>query len=130
VPPGEGVEEVWPLTRLNDLCQAADVLVVSAPLTPTSRGMIGQEQIRRLKRGSFMLTMSRGGIVDEAALVDALASGHLAGAALDVFWCEPLPADSPLLHAPNLILTPHTGGIPSAESRVLELQEAARRAAA
>src|ERR1700730_10573320 len=80
VPPGEGVEEVWPLSRLNDLCREADVLTISAPITPGSTGMIGREQIRNLKRGSFLLVMSRGKIVDEPALVDALAEGHLAGA--------------------------------------------------
>ena len=84
MPPGEGVEEVWPLSRLNDLCREADVLAISAPITPGSRGMIGREQIRKLKRGSYLLVMSRGNIVDEAALVDALEEGHLAGAGLDV----------------------------------------------
>ncbi len=108
VPSGEGVEEVWPLDRLDDLCREADVLVISAPITPTSRGMIGQQQIRNLKRGSYILQMSRGAIVNEAALVDALEEGHLAGAGLDVTETEPLPVGDPLWTAPNLIVTPHT----------------------
>jgi D-3-phosphoglycerate dehydrogenase len=108
VPPGEGVEEVWPLSRLNDLCRQVDVLAIAAPITPTSRGMIGKEHIRNLKRGSYILQMSRGGIVDEPALVDALEEGHLAGAGLDVTATEPLPVGDPLWTAPNLIITPHS----------------------
>jgi phosphoglycerate dehydrogenase-like enzyme len=108
VPPGEGVEEVWPLSRLNDLCRESDVVAIAAPITPTSRGMIGEEQIRQLKRGAYILQMSRGGIVNEAALVDALEEGHLAGAGLDVTETEPLPVGDPLWTAPNLIITPHT----------------------
>ncbi len=108
VPSGEGVEQVWPLDRLDDLCREADVLAISAPITPTSRGMIGQRQIRNLKRGSYILQMSRGGIVNEAALVDALEEGHLAGAGLDVTETEPLPVGDPLWTAPNLIVTPHS----------------------
>jgi|SRR5579859_5511978 len=108
VPAGEGVEEVWPLTRLNDLCAQADVLAISAPITPGSRGMIGREQIRAMRRGSFILQMSRGAIVNEAALVDALEEGHLAGAGLDVTETEPLPVGDPLWTAPNLIITPHS----------------------
>jgi phosphoglycerate dehydrogenase-like enzyme len=107
-PPGEGVEKVWPLDRLNDLCRESDVLVISAPMTPTSRDMIKAEQIRNLKRGSYILQMSRGAIVNEAALVDALEEGHLAGAGLDVTGTEPLPVGDPLWTAPNLIVTPHT----------------------
>jgi phosphoglycerate dehydrogenase-like enzyme len=71
VPAGEGVEEVWPLTRLNELCQQSDVLAISAPIMPGSRGMIGRDQIHSMKRGSFILQMSRGAIVNESALVDA-----------------------------------------------------------
>ncbi|HEX8968230.1 MAG TPA: D-2-hydroxyacid dehydrogenase [Chloroflexota bacterium] len=111
VPPGEGVEEVWPLSRLNDLCREADVLVISAPITPTSRGMIGREQIRHLRRGAYLLQMSRGSITDEAALVDALEEGHLAGAGLDVTAVEPLPVGDPLWTAPNLIVTPHSSAM-------------------
>jgi phosphoglycerate dehydrogenase-like enzyme len=108
VPPGEGVEAVWPLSRLNDLCREADVLVISAPMTPNSRAMIASDQIRQMKRGSYILQMSRGGIVNEAALVDALEEGHLAGAGLDVTATEPLPVGDPLWTAPNLIITPHS----------------------
>jgi phosphoglycerate dehydrogenase-like enzyme len=108
VPAGEGVAEVWPLSRLNDMCREADVLVISAPITPNSRGMVGQEQIRQMKRGSYILQMSRGAIVNEPALVDALEEGHLGGAGLDVTSTEPLPVGDPLWTAPNLIITPHS----------------------
>jgi phosphoglycerate dehydrogenase-like enzyme len=108
VPAGEGVAEVWPLSRLNDMCREADVLVISAPITPNSRGMVGQEQIRQMKRGSYILQMSRGAIVNEPALVDALEEGHLGGAGLDVTGTEPLPVGDPLWTAPNLIITPHS----------------------
>jgi phosphoglycerate dehydrogenase-like enzyme len=108
VPAGEGVDEVWPLARLDELCRETDVLAVAAPITPTSRGMIGPGQIRQLKRGAYVLQMSRGGIVNEAALVDALEEGHLAGAGLDVTETEPLPVGDPLWTAPNVTITPHS----------------------
>jgi phosphoglycerate dehydrogenase-like enzyme len=110
VPAIEGVREVWPLERLDDLCRAADVLAIAAPITPETRGMIGPQQIKLLKPGSFLVAVSRGGIVDEAALLEALKSGHLAGAGLDVTATEPLPADNPLWDAPNLLITPHDSG--------------------
>ena len=69
VPPGEGVEEVWPLSRLDDLCRESDVLTISAPITPSSRGMVGPAQLKLLKRGSLLLQVSRGGICDETALI-------------------------------------------------------------
>ncbi len=108
VPAGEGVEEVWPLSRLNDLCRESDVLAIAAPITPGSRDMLGREQLRAMKRGSYVLQMSRGAIVNESALVDALEEGHLAGAGLDVTETEPLPVGDPLWTAPNLVITPHT----------------------
>jgi phosphoglycerate dehydrogenase-like enzyme len=108
VPGGEGVTEVWPLSRLDEMCRLSDVLIVAAPITPSSRGMIGEMQIRAMKRGSYLLSMSRGAIVDEPALIDALEEGHLAGAGLDVTATEPLPAGDPLWTATNLIITPHT----------------------
>ena len=108
VPPGEGVQEVWPLSRLNELCEQSDVLTISAPITPRSRGMIGREQVGLLRRGSYILQVSRGAIVDEPALVDALEEGHVQGAGLDVTATEPLPVGDPLWTAPNTIITPHT----------------------
>jgi phosphoglycerate dehydrogenase-like enzyme len=106
--PGDGVEEVWPLSRLDEMCQALDVLAISAPITPQTRGMIGPAQIGMLKKGSHVMVMSRGNIVDEPALIAALKSGQIAGAGLDVTHEEPLPAGDPLWKAPNCIVTPHT----------------------
>ena len=84
------------------------MLAVSAPITPRTRGLIGPSQIELLKPGSYLLVVSRGKIVDEPALIQALESGKLAGAGLDVSATEPLPPDDPLWQAPNLIITPHT----------------------
>jgi phosphoglycerate dehydrogenase-like enzyme len=93
---------------------------------PETERMMGSRAFGLMRDNSFFVNTARGRLVDEGALVEALRSGHLAGAALDVFWFEPLPPDSPLLSAPNLILTPHTGGIPLAEGQAIELREAAR----
>jgi phosphoglycerate dehydrogenase-like enzyme len=110
VPGIEGVKEVLSLERLDEVSKEADVLVVATPITPQTRGMIGAAQIRAMKPGSYVLAVSRGGIVDEPALIEALKSGHLAGAGLDVTAVEPLPADDPLWDAPNLLITPHDSG--------------------
>ncbi len=107
VPGSDGVAEVWPLERLNDLCRHSDVIVVAVPITPETRGMIGAEQIALLRHGAYLLAISRGGIVDEGAVRDALASGQLAGAGFDVTAIEPLPAGDPLWRAPNVVITPH-----------------------
>jgi phosphoglycerate dehydrogenase-like enzyme len=111
VPAGEGVEEVWPIDRLNDLCRESDVLAIAAPITPNSRDMVGREQIRQMKRGSCILQMSRGAIVNEPAMVDALEEGHLSFAGLDVTATEPLPVGDPLWTAPNVAITPHTSAM-------------------
>ena len=106
--PAHGVEEVWGLDRLDEMCSKIDVLAISAPITPQTRGMIGPAQIKLLKPGSYVMVMSRGNIVDEPALIDALKSGQIAAAGLDVTHIEPLPAGDPLWKAPNTIVTPHT----------------------
>jgi phosphoglycerate dehydrogenase-like enzyme len=93
--------------------------------TPETERMMGAREFGSMPPGSFFVNTARGGLVDEEALVDALASGHLAGAALDVFRVEPLPPDSPLLGAPNLLLTPHVGGIPVAEAETAALEHTA-----
>ncbi len=107
----DGVSSVWPLTRLDDLCAASDVLVIAAPITRETRGMVGGPQLARLPHGAYLLAMSRGGIVDEPALLDALRAGRLAGAGLDVTATEPLPAEDPLWDAPNTIITPHSSPV-------------------
>ncbi|RYI27845.1 MAG: dehydrogenase [Acetobacteraceae bacterium] len=103
----EGVEAVG----LSDLLERSDVLVLCAPLTEATRGLIDAAALARMKPGSILINVARGPMVDEAALVGALQSGQLAGAALDVFDTQPLPQDHPLLTLPNVILTPHMAGI-------------------
>jgi phosphoglycerate dehydrogenase-like enzyme len=88
-----------------------DVVVITAALTPQTRYLIGQSEIASMKKGAILINVARGALVDERALVEALKSGHLAGAGLDVFEEEPLPPDSPLWHMPNVVITPHIGGL-------------------
>ncbi|MBA2381711.1 MAG: phosphoglycerate dehydrogenase, partial [Chloroflexi bacterium] len=92
------------LVEFDRLIERADVITVHVPLTRTTRGLIGRDQIARMKRGTILLNVARGGILDEAAVAEALASGQLAGAGIDVFDHEP-PTGSPLLEAPNTLLT-------------------------
>lgn len=101
---------VWGADRLDDLLQASDALVLAAPLTAETDTMLDARRLARLPRGAWVVNVARGPLVDERALVAALESGVLGGAALDVFVDEPLPSSSPLWRAPNLILTPHTAG--------------------
>ena len=114
----------------DEVLKESDCVSLHHRFTPETERTMGAREFGLMRPGSFFVNTARGRLVDEGALADALTSGHLAGAALDVFWYEPLPPDSPLLSAPRLLLTPHTGGIPSAESQILELQEAARLAVA
>ena len=103
----DGVE----LLGLDELLRRADILSLHVPLTPETRHMIGARELALLEPGSLVINIGRGGLVDEDALVAALHSGHIAGAALDVTEIEPLPLDSPLLDAPNVILTPHVAWV-------------------
>ena len=111
------------LVEFDELLRRADVLTVHVPLTRTTRRLIGRDAIARLKPGSIVLNVSRGGIVDEVAVAEALASGQLGGAGIDVFEQEP-PINSPLLGAPNTLLTPHLGAS-TAEAQVLVAEEVA-----
>lgn len=111
---------------LDELLGRSNIVSLHNRFTAETERLMNDRTFSLMRPGAFFVNTARGRLVDEAALLRALESGRLAGAALDVFWMEPLPADSPLLSAPNLLLTPHTGGIPIAESRVLELADAAR----
>lgn len=98
----------------NDLHSAlrqTDILSLHCPLTPQTKDMIGAAELALLPPGALVVNVARGGLIDEAALADALHSGHLGGAALDVTQVEPLPPDDPLRRAPRLILTPHAAGL-------------------
>lgn len=104
------VEALWDLSGLDDLLAQSDVVVVTVPYTAETDHMIGPDEIAKMKHGSYLIGISRGKIIDEDALVAALRSGHLAGAALDVFAQEPLPPDSELWDVENLLITPHAAG--------------------
>src|SRR5262249_37656170 len=95
---------------LEDLLRQADMVVVTASLNASSRGRIGERELGLLKPGSLLVSVSRGGIVDEAALRRSLTDGRLGGAMLDVTDTEPLPPDHPLWATPNLWITPHVSG--------------------
>ncbi|MFL5607121.1 MAG: phosphoglycerate dehydrogenase [Gemmatimonadaceae bacterium] len=97
------------LATLEEGLDAADFLTVHTPLTEETEAMIGRRELARLKGGAIIVNMARGGIVEEAALVQALESGQLRGAVVDAFSKEPLAADHPLRRAPNVFLTPHIG---------------------
>jgi D-2-hydroxyacid dehydrogenase (NADP+) len=98
---------------LSALLTWADYVVVALPLTDDTRGIIGIEQLALMRPTTRFVNVGRGALVDEPALIDALASGRLAGAALDVFAVEPLPEDNPLWTMPNVIITPHNSGATS-----------------
>jgi D-3-phosphoglycerate dehydrogenase len=96
---------------LHSALRQTDILTLHCPLTPHTRGMIGAAELALMPPGALVVNVARGGLIDEAALADALDAGHLGGAALDVTQQEPLPGDDPLRRAPRLILTPHAAGL-------------------
>ena len=106
--PAPEVKEVWGLDRLDDLVRMSDWFVVTAPLTEQTRGLIDRRRLGLLKQGAFVIVISRGQIVDEAALIDALRSGRVGGAGIDAFAQEPLPSDSPFWDMPNVLVTSHS----------------------
>jgi D-3-phosphoglycerate dehydrogenase len=110
---------------LDALLPRCDFLTVHTPLTDETRGLIGARELALLPRGARVLNCARGGIIDETALAEALTSGHLAGAALDVFVQEPPPADHPLLKLPNVVVTPHLGAS-TVEAQLSVAKEAAQ----
>jgi glyoxylate/hydroxypyruvate reductase len=116
------VDRVLPPDRSDEVIREADVLVLIVPQTATTKGLLGEAELRSMKRGAVLVNIARGSIVDETALIAVLREGHLAGAALDVFATEPLPASSPLWDLPNVIVSPHSAStVPGENARLTEL---------
>ena len=109
------------MDRFDDLLARSDVVAVCAPLTPQTEGLFDRRAFRRMRTDAILLNVTRGRIVDEAALLEALREGWIAGAALDVVPTEPLPDDHPLWSMDNVVLTPHTAGAsPAREGRSVD----------
>jgi phosphoglycerate dehydrogenase-like enzyme len=107
---GDEICETWRNDRLRELLERSDAVVVAAPLNDDTRGLFDAETFALMRPGAWFVNVGRGEVVDEPALVSALATGRLGGAGLDVFATEPLAEDSPLWSMPNVIITPHTSG--------------------
>lgn len=116
------VDELMPPSDLRHLLAESDYVVIAVPLTDESRGLIGEKELRAMKATAVIVNIARGAIIDERALVQALKEGWIAGAALDVFEREPLPAESELWEMENVIVTPHiSGGTPRYMRLAVEL---------
>jgi len=107
----DGVEQVFPLSELDRLLGQSDFVVIAAPLLAATERLINAERLAHMKPSAYLINVGRGPQVDQAALIEALRTGQIAGAALDVFDREPLPADSPLWNVDSLLITPHTAGL-------------------
>jgi glyoxylate/hydroxypyruvate reductase len=105
--------------HLSDVLGSVDALVLACPLTDRTRNLIGARELALLRPGAVLVNLARGQVVDEDALIAALAGGHLGGACLDVFATEPLPASSPLWDMPNVLVSPHSASTVPDENRVL-----------
>jgi len=117
----EYVADLQPATRenLHDLLRRSDVVMMACPLTNETYHLISTEELALMKPTAYLINVTRGGIIDEPALVDALQNDRIAGAGLDVTEKEPLPAESPLWDAPNLIITPHRAGASQHRPRMI-----------
>ena len=116
------MDELRPASELHAVLGEAEHLVLIAPHTPETEGMIGARELALMPEGAVLINIARGALVDEQALIEALRSGRLAGAGLDVFAEEPLPDDSPLWEMPNVLVSPHSASTSDREnSRLTEL---------
>lgn len=116
------VDALYGLDELHEALRGAGHLVLSVPHTPETDGMIGTDELALLAPGAIIVNVARGAVVDESALIDALESGNLGGAALDVFQEEPLPADSPFWAMPNVLVCAHSAGTSDRENeRITDL---------
>jgi glyoxylate/hydroxypyruvate reductase A len=122
-----GVRTLAGLDALPEILAGSDILVCMLPETPHTRGLLNAERLALLKAGAAFINVSRGGIVDEPALIDALRSGHIAEATLDVFATEPLPASSPLWEMDNVLITPHLASVALPASAAAQIGDNVRR---
>jgi phosphoglycerate dehydrogenase-like enzyme len=121
-PDGNFVHRLYPSQALRSMVRECDFVIVTTPLTANTRGLINAEVLSAMKPTAFIVDVARGGIIDHVALTKALQDNKLAGAALDVFPEEPLPASSPLWQMPNVIITPHiSGNSPRYDERAVTL---------
>jgi phosphoglycerate dehydrogenase-like enzyme len=104
------VDTLYPMEQLHEVLQQSDYVVLAVPLTPETEGLIGEPELRAMRRNAYLINIARGKVVDEDALIRALREQWIAGAGLDVTAEEPLPSDSPLYAMQNVILTPHISG--------------------
>ena len=123
IAPGQNIDDTE-ITTFEDVLKRSHFITVHTPLTPETEGMIGPDQLAMMMPGSIIVNCARGGIIQEQALADALHSGHLAGAGLDVIEPAPPPNDHPLLSAPNIFITPHTAFFSQASTIELERRTA------
>ncbi|NOY98674.1 MAG: D-2-hydroxyacid dehydrogenase [Chloroflexi bacterium] len=121
-PGGDFVRRLYPAQAIRSMVRECDFVVVTVPLTPSTRGLINAAVLAAMKPSAYLVDVSRGGVVDHEALISALEEGRLAGAALDVFPEEPLSPGSPLWDLPNVIITPHiSGNTPHYRQRAVQL---------
>lgn len=109
-PEAEIPARIYPHQALGSMASECDYLVLAVPLTPSTRGLVDARVLKQMKQSAYLVDLSRGGVLDHGALIEALREGRIAGAALDVFPVEPMPANSPLWGLPNVILSPHVAG--------------------
>jgi phosphoglycerate dehydrogenase-like enzyme len=123
-PGGDFAWRIYPAEALCTMVKECDFVVVTLPLTTKTRNLVSAEVFSSMKPSAYLVDVSRGSIVDQIALIDALKDHKIAGAALDVFTKEPLPSESPLWKMPNVILTPHIAGItPHYDERAVDFFE-------
>jgi phosphoglycerate dehydrogenase-like enzyme len=105
--PDDPVDEMHPPSKLHELLPRADWIVIACPLTSQTRNLVDAQAFKQMRKGARLINIARGEVMDEAAFIEAIRSGHLGGAALDAHIQEPLPADSPIWDLPNVIVSPH-----------------------
>jgi phosphoglycerate dehydrogenase-like enzyme len=121
-PQGSLPEKYYGIAELQAMLKECDYVVLTLALTPATRHIIDAEALRSMKPGAVLVNVARGALVDEPALIEALHSGQIRAAGLDVFEKEPLPADSPLWAMPNVLLTPHIAGLhPAHDAHLISL---------